>query len=63
MASGGASVGLLAAIFLILLHGDRELDGLDFVLSEFHLGATYGAVLRRQLWRHRQVDVVLVPLV
>ena len=48
---------------MIHWHGDRELDALDFVLSEFHLGATYGVVLRRQLWRHRQVDVVLVPLV
>ncbi len=62
LASGGASVGLLAAIFLILWRGDRELDGLDFVLSELHLGATYGAVLRRRLWRHRQVDVLLIPL-
>jgi hypothetical protein len=40
----------------------RELDGLDFVLSELHLGATYGAIMRRQLWRHRGVDVLVVPL-
>lgn len=32
------------------------------MLSEFHLGATYGAVIRRRLWRHRQVDVLLIPL-
>ena len=63
LACGGASVGLLAAVLVILWHGDRELDGLDLVLSEFHLGATYDAVVRRRLWRHRQVDVVLVPLV
>jgi hypothetical protein len=63
LACGGASAGLLAAIFLIHLHGDRELDTLDFVLSEFHLGATYDAVIRRRLWRHRRIDVVLVPLV
>jgi hypothetical protein len=63
LACGGASVGLLAAVLVILWHGDRELDGLDFVLSEFHLGATYGAITQRRLWRHRQVDVVLVPLV
>jgi hypothetical protein len=63
LACGGASVGLLAAILLIVLHGDRELDALDFVLSEFHLGATYDAVLRRRLWRHRRVDVLIVPLV
>jgi hypothetical protein len=63
LACGGASAGLLASVFLIYLHGDRELDTLDFVLSEFHLGATYDAVIRRRLWRHRRIDVVLVPLV
>ena len=62
-ACGGASVGLLAAILLIFFHGDRELDVLDLVLSEFHLGATYDAILRRRLWRHRQGDVLLIPLV
>src|SRR5262245_13219651 len=62
LACGGASIGLLAAIFLIFLRGDRELDALDFVLSEFHLGATYDAVIRRRLWRHRRADVVLIPL-
>ena len=63
LAGGGASVGLLAAMLLIRVHGDRELDGLDLVLSELHLGATCGAVMQRRLWKHRQVDVVLVPLV
>jgi hypothetical protein len=63
LAGGGASVGLFAATLLVFCHGDRELDALDFVLSEFHLGATYDAVLRRQLWRQRQVDVLLVPLI
>jgi hypothetical protein len=63
LACGGASAGLLAAILLIFLHGDRELDALDFVLSEFHLGATYDAVMRRRLWRDRQIDVVVIPVV
>lgn len=63
LASGGASVALLAAFLVIGWHGDRELDGLDFVLSEFHLGATYGAVIRRRLWRRRPVDVLLVPCI
>ena len=63
LAGGGASVGLLAAVLIILWHGDREIDVLDFVLSEFHLGATYDAIIRRRLWRHRQVDVLIVPLV
>lgn len=63
LACGGASVGLLAAVLVIFLHGDRELDALDFVLSEFHLGATYDAIIRRRLWRRRRVDVLIVPLV
>src|SRR5437660_1454228 len=63
LACGGAPIGLLASILLIFLHGDRELDGLDFVLSEFHLGATYDAIIRRRLWRHRQVDMLVVPLI
>ncbi|MGH7833050.1 MAG: hypothetical protein ACREQK_05360 [Candidatus Binatia bacterium] len=54
---------MLAATFLIFLHGDRELDALDFVLSEFHLGATYGAIIRRRLWRQRRFDIVLIPVV
>ncbi len=61
LACGGASVGLVAAILLIFLRGDRELDAIDFVLSEFHLGATYDAILRRRLWHHRQFDVLLIP--
>lgn len=63
LACGGASVGLLAAMGLIFLHGDRELDALDFVLSEFHLGATYGAIIQRRLWRDRRIDVLLLPMV
>ena len=63
MACGGASIGLLAAVLLIYSHGDRELDSLDFVLSELHLGATYDAISRRRLWRNRPVDVLMMPLV
>ena len=62
LACGGGSVGLVAAILLIFLHGDREIDALDFVLSEFHLGATYQAIIQRRLWRRRPVDVLVVPL-
>jgi len=36
---------------------------MDLLLSEFHLGATYDAVIRRRLWYHRRVDVLIVPLV
>jgi hypothetical protein len=63
LACGGASAGVLAAVLMIAWHGDRELDALDLVLSEFHLGATYGAIVHRRLWRHRQVDVLVVPLI
>jgi hypothetical protein len=63
LAAGGASLGLLAASLLLLMRGDRELDALDFVLSELHLGATYHAIVQRRLWRRRQIDVVVVPLV
>jgi hypothetical protein len=62
LASGGASAALLAAMLAITLYGDRELDTLDFVLSEFHLGATYYTVLHRRLWRRLPVDVLLVPV-
>ena len=54
---------MLAALLVILWHGDREIDALDFVLSEFHLGATYHAVIQRRLWRRLPVDVLVVPLV
>ncbi|MGH7887620.1 MAG: hypothetical protein ACREPG_07125 [Candidatus Binatia bacterium] len=56
-------MALLASILLIFVHGDREFDALDFVLSEFHLGATYAAIIQRRLWRQREVDVLLIPLV
>src|SRR5207342_2733183 len=61
-ASAGASGGLLAAFALIAFIGDRELDWLDLVLSELHLGATYDAIVRRRLWRRLPVDVLVVPL-
>jgi hypothetical protein len=62
LASGGASLGLLAASLLLFLRGDRELDALDIVLSELHLGATYHAIVQRRLWRKRRGDVVVVPI-
>jgi hypothetical protein len=63
LASAGASGGLLAALALIAFIGDRELDWLDLVLSELHLGATYDAIARRRLWRRLPVDVLVVPLI
>src|SRR5262245_10761934 len=63
LVSGGASLGLLAAALVIFWHGEWELSWLDFVLAEFHLGATYDAIIRRRLWRGRPVDILLAPLV
>jgi hypothetical protein len=62
-AAGGASAALLLALLVIGWHEEREADWLDFVLGELHLGATYGAIIRRRLWRQRQVDVLIVPFV
>lgn len=59
---GGASVALIAALVVIYWHGDREIDALDFVFSEFHLGATYDAIVRRRLWRARRIEIVVIPL-
>lgn len=63
LASAGASAAIAAAVLVVLWHGDREIDALDFVLSELHLGATYQAVIRRRLWQRLPVDVLAVPLV
>jgi hypothetical protein len=58
--AGGAS--LLIVMGLVLLwHGDRELDAADLLLSELHLGATYGVIVSRRLWRRMPVDILVVP--
>jgi hypothetical protein len=61
LASGGASLGILAALVVLSWHGDRELDVADLILSELHLGATYGAVMQRRAWRGDPVGVLLMP--
>jgi hypothetical protein len=59
--AGGAS--LLVVLGLVLLwHGDRELDAADLLLSELHLGATYGVIVSRRLWRRMPLDVLAVPV-
>lgn len=60
-AGGGA--GLILMALALVWHGDRELDLADLLLSELHLGATYGAIAQRRLWRRMPVEVVAVPLV
>ncbi len=62
LVSAGASTGVLGAMLLLLWYGDREIDAVDFVLSEFHLGATYHAILQRRLWRRLPVAILLVPV-
>ena len=63
LASAGASGAIAAAVLVVLWHGDREIDALDFVLSELHLGATYQAVITRRLWHRLPLDVLMVPVV
>ena len=63
LASAGASAAMAVAVVVVHWHGDREIDAIDFVLSELHLGATYHAVIRRRLWHHLPIDVLVVPLV
>jgi hypothetical protein len=60
-ASAGASLGVLAAVLVLFCHGDRELDAVDLILSELHLGATYSTVIQRKLWRRLPLEVVYVP--
>ena len=59
-AGGGALLVVLALV--LLWWGDRELSATDIVLGELHLGATYEAVVRRQLWRRMPFDVLAIPL-
>jgi hypothetical protein len=47
---------------VVFWHGSRELDAVDLLLSELHLGATYEAIVRRRLWRRMPLDVLAVPL-
>jgi hypothetical protein len=60
--AGGGALLLLMALVLVW-HGDQELDIADLLLSELHLGATYGAIARRRLWRRMPAEVVAVPVV
>jgi hypothetical protein len=59
-AGGGALLMALAAV--LHWHGNRELDAADLLLSELHLGATYGAVVRGRLWRRMPAEILAVPL-
>lgn len=59
-AGGGALLIVLALV--LSWHGDRELSVADLLLGELHLGATYGTIVRRQLWRRMPLDVLAIPL-
>jgi len=61
LTSGGASLVILLVLVVLSWHGDRELDLVDLVLSELHLGATYGAIADRRAWRDDPVGVLLIP--
>jgi len=59
-----AGGGVLIVVLVLLLYwcGEWELGTADILLAELHLGATYDAVARGQLWRRMPFDVVVVPL-
>ena len=61
VAAGGGAL-LIAMALLLTAYGDRELGVADLILGELHLGATYGVIARRQLWRRMPVDVLAIPL-
>jgi hypothetical protein len=58
----GSGTALLAMALVLAWHGNRELDTLDLLLSELHLGATYDAIARRRLWRRMPAEILGVPM-
>ena len=59
-----AGGGSLLVILALVLHycGDAQLSLVDILLGELHLGATYGVIAQRQLWRRMPLDIVVAPL-
>ena len=59
-----AGGGLVLIVLTLVLHyvGDAQLSLADILLGELHLGATYGVIAQRRLWRRMPLDVVVVPL-
>jgi hypothetical protein len=62
VASAGGGALLIVLALLLLWRGDRALNAADVLLGELHLGATYGAIIRRRLWRRMPFDVLAIPL-
>jgi len=60
--SAGGGALLIVMALLLLWRGDRELNAADVLLGELHLGATYGAIIRRRLWRQMPFDVLAIPI-
>ena len=60
--AGGGGVLLVVLALVLQWRGDRELSAADVLLGELHLGATYGAIVRRRLWRRMPLDVLAIPL-
>lgn len=60
--SAGGGTLLIALALVLLSRGDRELSAIDVLLGELHLGATYGAIVQRGLWRRMPLGVLVIPL-
>ena len=57
----GSVVWILILTVWLFMRGDKELDMMDLVLSEFHLGATYDAIMRRKLYKTLPWDIIFIP--
>jgi hypothetical protein len=62
VASAGGGALLIVIALVLVWRGDRDLSAADVLLGELHLGATYGAIVRRRLWRRLPLDVLAIPL-
>lgn len=62
LACAGGGLVLIVLIWVLYGYGDHELSLADLLLGELHLGATYDAVARRQLWRRMPLDIFVVPI-
>lgn len=58
----GSVIWVCVLSLVLFVRGDSELDIIDLVLSEFHLGATYDAIIRRKLYKTIPWEILFVPI-